>query len=67
MPVHARLLQANEFEGARHYLWFDEIPSFWTRLGGGLIFGSTVCNAQPEARLDRLRSAAAASRPLAST
>jgi hypothetical protein len=68
MPVHTRgFFEPNEFEGARHYLRFDGITSFGTRLGGGLMFGSTVCNAQPEARLDRQRSAAAASRPLTST
>jgi drug/metabolite transporter (DMT)-like permease len=42
------------------YLWFAEIPSIWTWLGGGLIFGSTIYIAQREARLARQRSAAAA-------
>jgi drug/metabolite transporter (DMT)-like permease len=42
------------------FLWFGEVPSLWTWLGGGLIFGSTIYIAQREARLARARSAAAA-------
>ncbi len=51
------------------YLWFAEVPSLWTWLGGGLIFASTIYIAQREARLARQqRSAAAAeeARPLTS-
>ena len=51
------------------YLWFSEVPSVWTWLGGGLIFGSTIYITQREARLARQqRSAAAAdgARPLTS-
>jgi drug/metabolite transporter (DMT)-like permease len=42
------------------YLWFGEVPSVWTWLGGGLIFGSTIYITQREARLARQRAAAAA-------
>jgi drug/metabolite transporter (DMT)-like permease len=43
------------------FLWFGEVPSVWTWLGGGLIFGATIYIAQREARLARARSAVAAS------
>jgi drug/metabolite transporter (DMT)-like permease len=35
------------------YLWFAEVPSVWTWLGGALIFGSTVYITEREARLAR--------------
>jgi drug/metabolite transporter (DMT)-like permease len=41
------------------YLWFGEVPSVWTWLGGGLIFGATIYIAEREARLARARPAAA--------
>ena len=40
------------------YLWFAEVPSVWTWLGGGLIFGATIYIAQREGRLARQRPAA---------
>jgi S-adenosylmethionine uptake transporter len=39
------------------YLWFAEVPSVWTWLGGALIFGATAYIAQREARLARVRPA----------
>ena len=36
------------------YLWFAEVPSVWTWLGGALIFGATAYIAQREARLARV-------------
>jgi drug/metabolite transporter (DMT)-like permease len=33
------------------YLWFAEVPSVWTWLGGALIFGTSIYIAQREARL----------------
>ena len=42
------------------YLWFAEVPSVWTWLGGALIFGATVYITEREARLARTRAAAAA-------
>jgi drug/metabolite transporter (DMT)-like permease len=41
------------------YLWFAEVPSIWTWLGGALIFGSTIYIAQREARLARAGAAVA--------
>jgi drug/metabolite transporter (DMT)-like permease len=41
------------------YLWFAEVPSVWTWLGGALIFGATVYITEREARLARTRTAAA--------
>jgi drug/metabolite transporter (DMT)-like permease len=41
------------------YLWFAEVPSVWTWLGGALIFGATAYIAEREARLARTRAAAA--------
>jgi drug/metabolite transporter (DMT)-like permease len=41
------------------YLWFGEVPSVWTWLGGGLIFGSAIYIAHREARLARQRAATA--------
>jgi drug/metabolite transporter (DMT)-like permease len=40
------------------YLWFAEVPSVWTWLGGALIFGATVYITEREARLGRQRSGA---------
>jgi drug/metabolite transporter (DMT)-like permease len=40
------------------YLWFAEVPSLWTWIGGALIFGATVYIAEREARLARNRAAA---------
>jgi drug/metabolite transporter (DMT)-like permease len=40
------------------YLWFAEVPSVWTWLGGALIFGATVYITEREARLARTRAAA---------
>jgi drug/metabolite transporter (DMT)-like permease len=42
------------------YLWFAEVPSVWTWLGGALIFATTVYIAEREARLARIRATAAA-------
>ncbi len=47
------------FAALAAYLWFGEVPSVWTWLGGGLIFGSTIYIAQREARLARAQAAAA--------
>ena len=38
------------------YVWFAEVPSVWTWVGGGLIFGATVYIAEREARLARSRA-----------
>jgi S-adenosylmethionine uptake transporter len=48
------------------YLWFAEVPSVWTWLGGALIFGATAYIAEREARLARTRAASTTSetRPL---
>ena len=48
------------------YLWFAEVPSVWTWLGGALIFGATVYITEREARLARTRGPASTSktRPL---
>jgi drug/metabolite transporter (DMT)-like permease len=43
------------------YLWFGEVPSAWTWIGGTLIFAATVYIAEREARLARIRTAAPAS------
>ena len=40
------------------YLWFAEVPSVWTWLGGALIFGTSIYIAQREARVARVRAAA---------
>jgi drug/metabolite transporter (DMT)-like permease len=40
------------------YLWFAEVPSVWTWIGGALIFGATAYIAEREARLARTRTAA---------
>jgi drug/metabolite transporter (DMT)-like permease len=40
------------------YLWFAEVPSVWTWLGGAVIFGATVYIAGREARLAHTRRAA---------
>jgi drug/metabolite transporter (DMT)-like permease len=39
------------------YLWFGEVPSVWTWVGGTLIFAATVYIAEREARLARSRAA----------
>ncbi len=44
------------------YVWFGEVPSVWTWLGGGLIFGSTIYIAHREARLARVARQRAAAR-----
>jgi drug/metabolite transporter (DMT)-like permease len=41
------------------YVWFAEVPSVWTWLGGALIFGASVYIAEREARLARARAPAA--------
>jgi drug/metabolite transporter (DMT)-like permease len=41
------------------YVWFAEVPSAWTWLGGAVIFGATVYITEREARLARARTAAA--------
>lgn len=40
------------------YLWFAEVPSVWTWLGGTVIFGATVYITAREARLARTRALA---------
>ena len=40
------------------YLWFAEVPSVWTWIGGALIFGAAAYIAEREARLARNRGAA---------
>jgi drug/metabolite transporter (DMT)-like permease len=45
------------------YLWFAEVPSVWTWLGGALIFGATAYIAEREARLARTRAATATADP----
>jgi drug/metabolite transporter (DMT)-like permease len=45
------------------YLWFAEVPSAWTWLGGAVIFGTSIYIAQREAQLARSRAAPAASGP----
>jgi drug/metabolite transporter (DMT)-like permease len=42
------------------YVWFAEVPSVWTWLGGALIFGATAYIAEREARLARTRALKAA-------
>ena len=55
------------FAALAAYLWFGEVPSIWTWLGGGLIFGATIYITEREARLARQRAAAAtAASPVAS-
>jgi drug/metabolite transporter (DMT)-like permease len=45
------------------YLWFAEVPSVWTWLGGALIFGTSIYIAQREARLARTEMTKAARDP----
>jgi drug/metabolite transporter (DMT)-like permease len=45
------------------YLWFAEVPSVWTWLGGALIFGTSIYIAQREARLARAQTIKAARDP----
>jgi drug/metabolite transporter (DMT)-like permease len=45
------------------YLWFAEVPSGWTWLGGAVIFGTSIYIAQREAQLARSRAAAPARGP----
>jgi drug/metabolite transporter (DMT)-like permease len=45
------------------YLWFAEVPSVWTWLGGALIFGTSIYIAQREARLARAQTPKAARVP----
>jgi len=40
------------------YLWFAEVPSVWTWLGGAVIFAATAYIAAREARVARTRAAA---------
>jgi drug/metabolite transporter (DMT)-like permease len=47
------------------YVWFAEVPSVWTWLGGALIFGATVYIAEREARLARATAATRDAGPLA--
>ena len=42
------------------YLLFAQVPSIWTWLGGGLIFASTIYISHREAKVARVRAAAAA-------
>ena len=37
------------------YLWFAEVPSVWTWLGGAVIFGATAYIAEREARVARIK------------
>jgi drug/metabolite transporter (DMT)-like permease len=39
------------------YLWFAEVPSVWTWIGGAVIFGAAAYIAEREARLARNRAA----------
>jgi len=50
------------------YLWFAEVPSVWTWLGGAVIFATSIYIAQREAQIARRRgtAAAAGSGPLTS-
>jgi drug/metabolite transporter (DMT)-like permease len=41
------------------YLMFAEVPSVWTWLGGAVIFGASIYIAHREARVARVRPAAA--------
>ena len=45
------------------YLWFAEVPSVWTWLGGALIFLTTIYIAQREAQVARQRAAAQVALP----
>jgi len=45
------------------YLWFAEVPSVWTWVGGALIFGTSIYIAQREARLTRSQTTKAAPDP----
>jgi len=45
------------------YLWFAEVPSVWTWLGGALIFATSIYIAQREARLARAQTIKAARDP----
>ena len=45
------------------YLWFAEVPSVWTWVGGAVIFGATAYIAEREARLARTRTAPTAGAP----
>jgi S-adenosylmethionine uptake transporter len=45
------------------YLWFAEVPSAWTWIGGAVIFGATAYIAEREARLARNRGAVTTSAP----
>jgi drug/metabolite transporter (DMT)-like permease len=45
------------------YLWFAEVPSVWTWVGGALIFGTSIYIAQREARLTRAQTTKAARDP----
>jgi len=45
------------------YLWFAEVPSVWTWIGGALIFLTTIYIAQREAQVARQRSAAQVALP----
>ena len=47
------------------YLWFAEVPSVWTWLGGVLIFATTIYIAHREAQVARQRAAAARAAPVA--
>jgi drug/metabolite transporter (DMT)-like permease len=40
------------------YLWFAEVPSIWTWIGGAVIFGAAAYIAEREARVARNRAAA---------
>jgi drug/metabolite transporter (DMT)-like permease len=49
------------------FLLFAQVPSIWTWLGGALIFASTIYVSHREARIARVRAAAAATGAEAST
>jgi drug/metabolite transporter (DMT)-like permease len=46
------------------YLWFAEVPSLWTWIGGAVIFGATAYIAEREARMARSRSSGLATEAL---
>ncbi len=53
------------FAALAAWLWFAEVPSLWTWLGGILIFATTIYIAHREAQVARQRAAAARAAPSA--
>ena len=45
------------------YLWFAEVPSLWTWIGGAVIFATSIYIAQREAQVARQQSAQVAGAP----